>query len=262
MDLRNSDPAVPPEPPRSVEVAALAAARERVLERIAEAARGVGRGPEDVRLVAVSKTVPAERLRAAVAAGLNVLGENRVQEALGKLDAVPGATWHLIGPLQSNKARRAVAAFAVIETVDSVALAARLARLAGERRPDARLPVLLEVNVDADPAKTGFDPTDLARVIPEILALSTLDVRGLMTVGRLVGDGESARPTFVALRRLSEALRGDHPGLGEDLSMGMSDDYPIAVQEGATIVRVGRALFGERPGHDHDHDPRRGDGHR
>jgi len=139
--------------PDPAEVAALAAARARVLGRIEAAARRVGRDPAGVRLVAVSKTVPPERLRAAVAAGLDTLGENRVQEALAKLDEVPGATWHLVGPLQANKARRAVAAFAMIETVDSLALAGRLDRLAAELRPGRPLPVLLEVNVDADPAK-------------------------------------------------------------------------------------------------------------
>jgi len=245
------------------EAAALGEARAKVLERIEQAARGVGREPGDVRLVAVSKTVPADRLRAAVAAGLDVLGENRVQEALGKVAVVPGATWHLIGPLQSNKAKRAVAAFAVIETVDSVALASRLSRLAGELL-GRRLPVLLEVNVDADSAKRGFAPTELPGALPEVLALPNLDVRGLMTVGRLVADGEAARPTFAALRRLSETLRLEHPRLGADLSMGMSDDYPVAVEEGATIVRIGRALFGERPDHPHAHDHAHGpdDDHR
>ena len=241
--------------PDPAEVVALAAARARVLERIAEAARRVGRDPGDVRLVAVSKTVPPERLRAAVAAGLDLLGENRVQEALGKVDEVPGASWHLIGPLQANKTRKAVAAFSMIETVDSAALATRLDRIAGELRPGRPLPVLLQVNVDVDPAKAGFLPDELPGIVPGILGLPNLDVRGLMTVGRLAADAEAARPTFVALRDLSEALRRAEARLGADLSMGMSDDYPVAIEEGATLVRVGRALFGERdhdrPGHVH-----------
>ncbi|HEX5590795.1 MAG TPA: YggS family pyridoxal phosphate-dependent enzyme [Candidatus Limnocylindrales bacterium] len=228
------------------EVAALAAARVRVLDQIGEACRRVGRGPADVRLVAVSKTVPAPRLRAAVAAGLDVLGENRVQEALDKIDAVPGASWHLVGPLQSNKARRAVEAFDLVQTVDSVPLAERLDRLAAELRPEP-LPVLLQVNVDADPGKAGFAPAALPAALPRVLALRRLEVRGLMTVGRLVAEAEAARATFVALRRLSESLRRDWPALGAELSMGMSDDFEVAVEEGATIVRVGRALFGERP---------------
>lgn len=251
------NPSAPPDPPGSrpsdgepADIERLQAARARVLEHIAAAARRVGRDPAGVRLLAVSKTVAADRLRAAVAAGLDVLGENRVQEALAKVDEVPGATWHLIGPLQANKARRAVAAFVMIETVDSAALAARLDRIAGELRAGRRLPVLLEVNVDADPAKAGFRPEALSAALPRILGLPNLEVGGLMTVGRLVADAEAARPTFVALRRLSEALRRAEPRLGPELSMGMSDDYPVAIEEGATIVRVGRALFGERPDHD------------
>lgn len=233
-------------PPAS-ETVALAAARERVLATIADAAARAGRDPAGITLVAVSKTVPAERLRAAVTAGLTVLGENRVQEAEAKAALVPGATWHLVGPLQSNKAKRAVATFAMIESVASMDLARRLDRLVGEVvPPGARLPVLLQVNIDADPAKAGFEPGALDRSVAELDALPALDVRGLMTVGRLVADAEAARPSFVALRTLSEDLRGRWPRLGPELSMGMSDDYPVAIEEGATIVRVGRALFGAR----------------
>lgn len=233
-------------PPAS-DIAALAAARERVLATIADAAARVGRDPAGITLVAVSKTVPVERLRAAVAAGLTVLGENRVQEAEAKAALVPGATWHLVGSLQSNKAKRAVATFTMIESVDSVDLARRLDRLAAEvLATGARLPVLLQVNVDADPAKAGFEPGTLERSVAELDALPALEIRGLMTVGRLMEDAGEARPSFVALRTLSEGLRGRWPGLGPELSMGMSDDYPVAIEEGATIVRVGRALFGAR----------------
>ena len=230
------------------ESAALALARARVLERMAHACHRSGRDASDVQLVAVSKTVPAERLRAAVAAGLVDLGENRVQEALGKTAEVPGANWHLIGPLQSNKARRAVETFAMIQTVDGVDLAVRLDRLAAEIRPDRPLPVLLQVNVDADPAKAGFSSDGLGTALPEILALGHLDVRGLMTVGWMGADPEQARPTFVALRRQADRLMTVQPALGNELSMGMSDDFEVAIEEGATIVRVGRALFGARPG--------------
>lgn len=197
-------------------------------------------------LVAVSKTVPAERIAAAVEAGLTTLGENRVQEAESKVGAILGATWHLIGPLQSNKAKRALETFDVIESVDSLDLARRLDRLASDAGSTRRA-VLLQVNVDADEAKAGFAPADLERDLPQLLGLDRLDVRGLMTVGRLVARAEDARATFVALRELSGRLRERDPGLGPELSMGMSDDYPIAVEEGATIVRVGRALFGARP---------------
>ena len=197
-----------------------------------------------------------DRVRAAVAAGLTELGENRVQEGEAKRPLVPGATWHLIGPLQSNKARRAVEAFDRIETVDSVDLARRLDRLVRDVRglpsegavPDERrLPVLLQANVDDDPAKAGFDPEALAAALPLLVGLAALRVDGLMTVGRLVDDPEAARPTFARLRRLAADLRTSEPRLGAELSMGMSDDYPVAVEEGATIVRVGRALFGARP---------------
>jgi pyridoxal phosphate enzyme (YggS family) len=237
----------------------LAAARVRVLTTIADACARAGRDPADVTLVAVSKTVPAERLNAAVAAGLTILGENRVQEGESKAAVVEGASWHLVGPLQSNKAKRALATFDVIETVDSVGLAERLDRLSDEVRPGERVPVLLQVNVDGDAAKAGFDPDELARALPGLVALPNLELRGLMTVGRLVARPGEARPTFVALRELSARLRaggapagaGLGPALGPALSMGMSDDYPIAVEEGATIVRVGRALFGER--HEHHH---------
>ena len=234
---------------------ALRTARERVLATIADACARAGRDPSSVELVAVSKTVPAERLRAAVAAGLTIFGENRVQEAEEKVGAVDGATWHLIGPLQRNKARRAVEAFDVVESVDSVELARRLDRLVAETAPSpGRLPVLLQVNVDDDPTKAGFEPPALAAVIAEILGLAHLDVRGLMTIGRLVDRPEDARPTFEALRSLSERLRAVDDRLGPALSMGMSADYPVAIEEGATIVRVGQAIFGERP-HTHDGGP-------
>jgi PLP dependent protein len=241
--------------PDPAEVAAFARARSAVLERIALACASADRDPASVRLVAVSKTVPAERIRAAVAAGLTTLGENRVQEAESKVDAVPGASWHLIGPLQSNKVRRAVETFAVIESVDSTELAARLDRVVRELRgfePDGpvpeqlRLPVLLEVNVDDDTAKAGFRPTDLAAAVSSVAVFGALRLDGLMTIGRLVDDPEAARPTFRRLRELSLELRSHAAGLGPELSMGMTDDYPVAVEEGATIVRVGRALFGAR----------------
>lgn len=229
------------------EVAALALARDRVLERIERASRRAGRDPGEVRLIAVSKTVPAERLRAAVAAGLTQLGENRVQEAVAKAPLVPGASWHLIGPLQSNKVRLAVETFSTVETVDGTDLAARLDRIAGEVRPGRRLPVLLQVNVDADPAKAGFDADVLREAMPQFGDLRNLEMRGLMTVGRFAVTAEAARPTFVALRRLSERLRAVSPALGGELSMGMSDDFEVAVEEGATTVRIGRTLFGARP---------------
>jgi hypothetical protein len=226
-------------------VAAFAAARQRVLDAIARACLRVGRDPAAVELVAVAKTVAAERLVAAVAAGLTTLGENRVHEAEAKATLLPGACWHLIGPLQSNKARRAVELFDVVESVDSGDLARRLDRLAGEAGR-APLPVYLQVNVDRDPAKSGFLPEALDAELPALAGLPGLRLLGLMTVGRLTGTAEDARPTFVRLRQLSADLRRQEPHLGPGLSMGMSGDFEVAVEEGATLVRVGRALFGTR----------------
>jgi PLP dependent protein len=233
--------------PDPAEIARLAVARAAVLARIEGACARVGRAPADVTLVAISKTVPAERLRAAAAAGFDVLGENRVQEAAAKIPLVPGPRWHLVGPLQANKARRALELFDVLEAVGSLDLARRLDRIAAEVRPGRPVPVLLEINVDADPAKAGLAPAGVAAALPAILALPNLAVRGLMTIGRLVAAPEEARSTFAALRALGEELRARWPALGAELSMGMSDDFEVAVEEGATIVRVGRVLFGERP---------------
>jgi len=221
-------------------------AHEQVLARIATASVRSQRDPAEVTLVAVSKTVPAERVRASVAAGIHVLGENRVQEAADKIPVIDGATWHLIGPLQGNKARRAIELFDVVESVHSIELARRLDRIAGDLGR-SRLPVLLQVNVDRDPAKAGFAPEALEAATGQLDALTGLEIRGLMTIGRLTADPEAARPTFRALRALSERLRAGWPRLGAELSMGMSDDYEVAIEEGATIVRVGRALFGDRP---------------
>lgn len=232
------------------EVDRLRRAREHVLGRIADAAARVGRDPAGVTLVAVSKTVPAERLVAAVEAGLTILAENRVQEGEAKAPLVAGASWHLVGPLQSNKARRALETFSLVQSVDSTDLARRLDRLAAEARPGVPVPILLQVNIDDDAAKAGFELASLEAELDEILDLPQLDVRGVMTIGRLVDRAEDARSTFRALRELSERLRGGRPRLGAELSMGMSADFEIAVEEGATIVRVGRALFGERP-HEH-----------
>jgi hypothetical protein len=227
------------------------AARAEVLARIAAACARAGRNPESVTLVAVSKTVPADALRDAVAAGLDLLGENRVQEAVAKVPEVPGARWHLVGPLQSNKAHPALEVFDAIESVDSVKLGARLDRLVPGTRPGRRYPVLVQVNVDLDPAKAGFAPEAVDAAMADLVGLPHLELRGLMTVGRLTADPGEARRTFAGLRELAERCRSRWPELGPELSMGMSDDFEVAIEEGATIIRVGRALFGERPGHDH-----------
>lgn len=234
-------------------VDAYRAARGRVLDRIGAACTRVGRDPGEVSLVAVSKTVPAAALCDAVAAGFDVFGENRVQEGLAKAPDVPGARWQLVGPLQSNKARRALEVFESIQSVDSVDLARRLDRLVPEVQPDVPYPILLQVNVDLDPAKAGFAPADIDAALGVLLDLPHLAVRGLMTVGRFTADPTEARGTFRDLRALAERCRARWPSLGPALSMGMSDDFEIAVEEGATIVRVGRALFGERADHGENH---------
>jgi PLP dependent protein len=221
--------------------------RAAVLARIGEAAERAGRDPDTVALVAVSKTHEAEVVQAAIDAGLTVLGENRVQEAVDKVAGTHGGTWHLVGPLQGNKARKAIEAVDLIESVDSLELARRLDRITAEVWPGVRFPVLLQVNVADDATKAGFTRDGAIDVLDELLDLPNLRVDGLMTIGRLVDEPEQSRPTFAALRELGERLRTRDPRLGAELSMGMSDDYPIAIEEGATIVRVGRALFGERP---------------
>ncbi len=210
---------------------------ERVRERIAQAARRAGRRPEEILLVAVSKTAPVERVRAAIDAGVPALGENRVQEAKEKIRQLAHPVpWHLIGRLQTNKARDAVALFDLIQSVDRVDLARELDRRAGKP-----VDVLLEVNVGAEPSKGGFAPADLKPALEAIAELPRLRVRGLMTIPPAASDPEQARPSFRLLRELR-----DQTGLTE-LSMGMSADFEVAIEEGATMVRVGTAIFGARP---------------
>ena len=186
-----------------------------------------------MQLVAVSKTVPVERLRAAVEAGFGAFGENRVQEAADKIAALPDVEWHLVGHLQGNKAGRARDLFNVIQSVDSLDLARRLARHrdAGAASGNAPYPVYLQVTVDNDPQKAGFAPSELEASIDELASLAGLRLAGLMTVGRLVDRGEDARPTFARLAELSVRLRARAPGLEAGLSMGMSDDFTVAVAE-------------------------------
>ena len=194
----------------------------------------------------MSKSVGVDRLAAAMAAGVRLFGENRVQEAEGKVPQLPGARWHMVGHLQSNKAARAAALFDAVHSLDSIALARRLDRLVVDAGR-APLAVYLQVNVDRDTAKEGLTPEETDAVLHEVVALPGLDVLGLMTVGRLVATPSQARSTFASLRDLSSRLRARWPRLGSGLSMGMSDDFEPAVEEGATVLRIGRALFGERP---------------
>jgi len=217
-----------------VDVAANLAA---VRARIAAAAARAGRSPDDVTLIAVAKTKPAALVQAAVAAGVRDIGENYVQEGLAKRAAVPGAArWHLIGPLQRNKAARALDGFELIHTVDNRTLGETLARHAATRGAPARL--LLEVNVGGEASKHGVAPDALPSLL-EHLRDPYLSIEGLMTIPP-PGSSEVARRCFRHLRALRDAV-----GLRE-LSMGMTDDFEIAIEEGATMVRVGRAIFGAR----------------
>lgn len=220
--------------------ATLAANLAAVRARIAAATARSGRAPEAVRLVGVTKTVAAEVCAAAVRAGLTDLGENRVQEGSAKVAVLAALglrpCWRLIGHLQRNKVATALDAFGPIDSVDSERLAQAISDQANGPRD-----VLLEVNIGGEERKAGFTPDELEVACARITALPSLRVRGLMTVAPLVADPEQARPFFRLLRRLADVL-----GLPER-SMGMSNDFEIAIEEGATIVRVGRALFGERP---------------
>src|SRR5437867_12117092 len=225
---------------------------DAVRARIERAARRAGRDPGGVALVAVSKSVPVERLREAAACGCRVFGENRVQEALAKMEEVgarvhAGIEWHLIGPLQTNKIKAAVGRFALLHAVDRMEVAERLDRAARER--GLTQAILLEVNVADEKTKHGFSPDELARVTERMGALKGVRVLGLMAIPPAAGAPEEARPHFRRLRMLAaEAQALKIPGVTmRELSMGMSGDFEVAVEEGATLVRIGTALFGPRP---------------
>ncbi len=237
----------------------IAARIAQIRERIAAAARSAGRRPEEVSLVAVSKTHGPDMARAAVVAGVGHLGENRVQEAAPKIaalaDLTPRPRWHLIGHLQRNKARAAAELFDMIQSVDSLRLAEALGRHAAEL--GRRLPVLLQVNVSGEASKEGFALAGgvanrlayatLRADIERVATLPGIAIHGLMTIAPITGSPDQARPTFCLLRELRDDLARHIPEVRwDDLSMGMTDDFEAAIAEGATIVRVGRAIFGER----------------
>jgi pyridoxal phosphate enzyme (YggS family) len=222
----------------------------RVRERIAEAARRAGRDPAEVTLVAVSKTKPVELVEMAYNLGVTDFGENRVQEALPKIAHLhaPAVRWHLIGHLQSNKAGKVVEPFFCIHSVDSLHLAQRLSRYAQEA--GKRLSLLLQVNVAGEASKEGMAPSEVPELARQIAALPALAIEGVMTIAPLVENPEEVRPVFRELRLLRDRLRAEVTASDwRHLSMGMTDDYEVAIEEGATIVRVGRAIFGERAKH-------------
>ena len=219
---------------------------ESLRSRMADAARRARRDPAAVGLVAVSKTHPAESVREAFEAGQTVFGENRVQELLAKAPLLPGAVrWHLIGHLQKNKIRKVLPAVELLHGVDTTDLAADIDRVAGELGLFPR--VLLEVNVSGEGTKFGFPPDVLRTQLDTLLALPRVQVEGLMTMAPYSEDPETARPVFAALRRLRDELAGQSGTPLPVLSMGMSGDFEVAIEEGSTLVRVGSALFGPRP---------------
>jgi PLP dependent protein len=223
-----------------------------VQERIASAAKRSGRSPSEISLMAVTKTHPPERIREAYAAGLRLFGENRVQEFEAKAAALAdlaAAAWHMIGHLQTNKAAKAVDLFAAVDSVDSVKLAEKLD--AAARKLNRKLPVLIEVNIGGEQAKSGVAPNSQAweALVQAAPRLEALEFRGLMTVPPFTNDPEGARPHFRRLREMRDAMAARKlPAVRMDvLSMGMSHDFEVAIEEGSTSVRVGTALFGERP---------------
>jgi pyridoxal phosphate enzyme (YggS family) len=217
-----------------------------IRRRIDAAARRSGRTAESITLVGASKRQSPERLRAAWDAGLRIFGENRVQEAEAHAEILPDATWHLIGPLQSNKVQRAATLFDVVHSVDRWKIARLLAEQAAEQ--GRRLPCFLEVDLGCEDSKHGFPVDGLAERVAPIADLAHLEVRGLMAIPPFEDDPEASRPWFVRLRRLAEELAGrpEWSGFPAELSMGMSNDFEVAIEEGATHVRVGSALFGPR----------------
>lgn len=238
-------------------VNALSARLADVRRRITESAQRAGRAPDEVRLIAVSKTHSAEVVEEAIRAGAFDFGENRVQEAFEKralIENASNARWHLIGHLQANKARRAVQTFDYFHALDSTALAERLDRLCGEEKR-ARLPVLIQVDLAGEENKTGALENELAGIVDAVRRTEHLQLAGLMTLPPFFDNVEHVRPFFYRLRELRDSLRAekafaekDEHGFGDgELSMGMSHDYPVAIEEGATIVRVGTAIFGARP---------------
>lgn len=225
---------------------------ERIAERlkqvqaqIAAAAQKSSRSPDDIELVAVSKMHPAETVKAAVDAGQIVFGESRVQEARAKIPLLPSRLrWHFIGHLQKNKIRHALPLFELFHGIDSLALAQDLERIADEEGSRPR--ILLEINLAAEASKHGFAPEILRTAMEELLSLGKLSIEGLMAIPPIASEPESSRPYFIALRKLRDELESRFNLRLPQLSMGMSSDYLVAIEEGATLVRVGTAIFGER----------------
>ena len=223
----------------------IARSLEDVREQIAQAATKAGRAVVDVELVAITKTHDAEKVRAAYEAGQSLFGESRVQEARAKIPELPSnSRWHFVGHLQKNKIRHALPLFELIHSIDSLALAQEADRIAAEEGMHPR--VLLEVNVAGEGSKFGFKPETLRTEMETLLALDRLSIEGLMTIPPLVPEAEASRKYFIKLRELRDALETEFRAKLPHLSMGMTNDFVIAIEERATLVRVGTAIFGER----------------
>jgi pyridoxal phosphate enzyme (YggS family) len=217
----------------------------QVRERMERAATRTGRDPGEIRLIAVSKTVPVERINEAIAAGATTFGENYVQEARHKIEEIgrPGIHWHFIGHLQTNKAKYAVRLFDLIHSVDSIKVAQALdTRAAAEGKV---MDCLIETNISQEESKFGITSEYTLTLAQEMTQLKNISLKGLMTMPPYFDDPESSRPYFIALRQLKETIEREGIPLPE-LSMGMTTDFEVAIEEGATMVRVGRAIFGER----------------
>jgi len=219
---------------------------QRVCEQITQAATKAARAVGDIELVAITKTHPAEKVREAIEAGHTLFGESRVQEARAKIPELPSnLRWHFVGHLQKNKIRHALPLFELFHSVDSLALAREISRIAAEEGMHPR--ALLEINVAGEGSKFGFKAETLRAEMESLLALPRLAIEGLMCIPPLAEEAEASRKFFVQLRELRDSLEKEFDVKFPHLSMGMTNDFPIAVQEGATLVRVGTAIFGERP---------------
>jgi PLP dependent protein len=218
---------------------------ERVREQIVGAAVKVGRAVDEIELVAITKTHPADKIREAIEAGQTLFGESRVQEARAKIPELPSVLrWHFVGHLQKNKIRHALPLFELFHSVDSLALAQDMNRIANEEGLHPR--VLLEVNVAGEGSKFGFKPETVRAEMESLLALARLSIEGLMCIPPLAEEAEASQAFFVQLRELRDALEKEFDLKLPQLSMGMTNDFMVAVEEGATLVRVGTAIFGER----------------
>ncbi|HTY63634.1 MAG TPA: YggS family pyridoxal phosphate-dependent enzyme [Acidobacteriota bacterium] len=222
---------------------------QNIQERAAAAATSCGRSPEEILILAISKTVPADAILRAAEAGLKQFGENRVQEAEGKILSL-GRTlrleWHLVGHLQSNKAKRAVELFDAIHSIDSIKLASKISQAAGEMGKTQS--VLLQVDLGHEETKHGADPSRIREILEAVSEMKGIQLNGLMTIPPFFEDADKSRPFYATLRELRDALESEQPGcLGQKhLSMGMSHDFEEAIREGATIIRIGTAIFGSR----------------